>query len=90
MYGYQSEGQARSNRVISALLKIIKIKMKVVIQNIALWALIILVTFLVGYGGWDIASQVYRSCTADVLDINRDGVVNLQDTSVYFVMVQEK
>lgn len=64
--------------------------MKIASQNIALWVTVLFLTFLVGYGGWDVASQVYRSCTADVLDINRDGVVNLQDTSVYFVMVQEK
>ena len=33
--------------------------------------------------------DAYKACTADPLDINRDGVVNLTDTSVYFVKVQE-
>ena len=53
------------------------------------WVLLLLATFLIGYGGWSYVVDAYKACTADPLDINRDGVVNLTDTSVYFVKVQE-
>lgn len=54
------------------------------------WTLLLLAVFLIGWGGWGYALDAYRACTADPLDINRDGKVNLTDTSVYFVKVQEK
>lgn len=53
------------------------------------WGLLLLATLIIGYGGFGFVADAYKACTADPLDINRDGKVNLTDTSVYFVKVQE-
>ncbi len=64
-------------------------KVRHVITETFGWVLLLLATFLIGYGGFGFVADAYKACTADPLDINRDGEVNLTDTSVYFVKIQE-